>query len=69
MITEISGIQVGNWIVKYVYFVIELVNLVSISWIHLYQIDLASKKEFQNVSIIRLQLGIQDHSQVFKQDV
>ena len=69
MITEISGIQVGNWIVKYVYFVIELVNLVSISWIHLYQIDLASKKEFQNVSIIRLQLGIKDHSQVFKQDV
>ena len=52
MIKELSGIQIGNWIVKYVYFMfIALVNLISTSWMHLYQIDLSSNKEFQNVSI------------------
>ena len=55
MIKELSGIQIGNWIVKYVYFMfIALVNLISTSWMHLYQIDLSSNKEFQNVSIFLL---------------
>ena len=55
MIKELSGIQIGNWIVKYVCIMfIALVNLISTSWMHLYQIDLSSNKEFQNVSIFLL---------------
>ena len=70
LIKELSGIQIGSWILKYVYFMfIALANLVSTSWMHLYQIDLSSNKEFQNVLIFLLQLSIWYHSQVFKQDV
>ena len=55
MIKELSGIQIGSWIVKYVCIMfIALVNLISTSWMHLYQIDLSSNKEFQNVSIFLL---------------
>ena len=55
IIKELSGIQTCNWIVKYVYFMfIALVNLISTSWMDLYQIDLPPNKEFQNVSIFLL---------------
>ena len=50
MIKELSGFQINYSIVRYVYFMfIALANLVSTSWMHLYQIDLSSNKEFQNV--------------------
>ena len=51
MIKELSGIQIGNWIAKYVN---SLAKLISASWMHLYEIDLSSNKEFQNVSIFLL---------------
>ena len=55
MIKELSGIQIGNWIVKYVYFIfIALEILISTSWMPLYQVDLSSDNEFQNVSIFLL---------------
>ena len=54
-IKELSIIQIGNWIVKYVYFMfIALANLITTSLMHLYQIDLSSNKEFENVSIFLL---------------
>ena len=47
MIKELSGIQIGNWIVKYVYFMfLVLANVIFTSWMHLYQIDLSPNKEF-----------------------
>ena len=55
MIKELSGIQIGNWIVKYFHFMfIALANLITTSWMHLYQIELSSHKEFQNFSIFLL---------------
>ena len=40
MIKKLSGIEIGNWIVKYFCFTfIALANLISISWMHQYQID------------------------------
>ena len=55
MIKELSVIQIGDWIAKYVYFMfIALANLISTSWVHLYQIDWSSNEEFQNVSIFLL---------------
>ena len=43
MIKELSFIQIGNWIVKYVYFMfIAPANLPT-------SLDLSSNKEFQNV--------------------
>ena len=36
-IKELSGIQISNWIVKYVYFMfIALANLITTSWMQLY---------------------------------
>ena len=52
MTKELSGIQIGNWIVKYAYFI--FMNFISTSWMHLYQIDLSSNREFQNISIFLL---------------
>ena len=50
MIKELSDIQIGNWIVKYFYFMfIALANLITTSWMHLYQ-----REEFQSVSIVLL---------------
>ena len=67
---ELSGMHIGNWIVKFIYFMfIALANLITTSLMHLYQIDLTSNKEFQNISIFLLKLSIWYHSQVFKQDV
>ena len=49
MFKELSGIETGNGIVKYDYYMfIALANLVTTSWMHLYQIDLSSSKKFQN---------------------
>ena len=50
MIKKLSGIQIINWIVKHVYFMfIALANLITISWMHLYEIDISSNK-IQSVS-------------------
>ena len=55
MVKEVSGIHIGNLIVKYVYLMFNaLANLISTSWMHLYQILISSNKEFQNVSIFLL---------------
>ena len=73
VIKELPFIHIGNWIVKYVCFMfIALANLITTSSMHLpclYQIDLSLKKQFQNILIFLLQLNIQYHSQVFKQNV
>ena len=45
MIKEVSGIDTGNWIVKYVSFMfIAPGNLFSTTLMHLYQIDLSLNK-------------------------
>ena len=47
MIRELSDIQIGDWFLKFVYFMfIALANFITTSWMHLYQIDLSSNKEF-----------------------
>ena len=54
-IKELSGIQIGKWIVKYVlFYFIALANLISTSWMHLYQIDLSLNKESEclNFSVV-----------------
>ena len=50
MIKELSFIQIGKWIVKYVYFMfIAPANLPT-------SLDLSSNKEFQNVSVFLLSI-------------
>ena len=47
MTKELTGIQIVNWIVKYAYLMfIALANVITTSWIQLYQIYLSLKKKF-----------------------